>query len=349
MEERVSRFRAFWAGENHDRPLVGFTGSYFPRETIELLNTKDGQLHPDGIDVTRFLKHCDVQYAAWNEHTGDMIWSASPLWGLPWLAAILKQTLHVGQTTIWTEPVLEDYGELDALRNLDRSPWLDVLLEMTSRMAEHSRGKYPMGSLAIAAPLVTLTDLRGTTKFALDLYDRPAEVERGLGVITEIYLDLMRRFFRAAPAWHGGYGIGTRFVWAPGHLVEYDEDAGYLLSPDFHRRFVIPLHRRIAASFSHAYLHLHSSQLHTAGNLLAEESLPYLELTPDVDCNVQDLIGPLRQMLESKRVILHGYLKAEDLAVVIESVPPEGLCLVSRVETPEEAAALREEVFGGRD
>ena len=119
MEERVSRFRAFWAGENHDRPLVGFTGSYFPRETIELLNTKDGQLHPDGIDVTRFLKHCDVQYAAWNEHTGDMIWSASPLWGLPWLAAILKQTLHVGQTTIWTEPVLEDYGELDALRGID--------------------------------------------------------------------------------------------------------------------------------------------------------------------------------------------------------------------------------------
>jgi len=343
--KNLSRLKAFWARENHDRPLIGFTGGYFPSETIQLLTVRDGQIYPDSIDIPAFLACCDEQYSAWDWATGDLFWSAAPLWGLPWVSAILGQPLYASSETIWTEPVLKNYDKLNELCNLENNLWLDALLNLGSRLAEHVQGRYPLGAISSAAPLVLLTDMRGITEFGLHLYDPPQELEKALAKITDVYLNVFQRYFNCIPKWHGGYGSGTRFMWAPGLLVEYDEDSSYILSPEFQQKFVMPLHRRIIDSFNFAYLHLHSSQLHTFDTLLADDRLKYFELTPDVGCDISELIPSIQRIREQKCVIVHGYLTAEDFDLIIESMPPEGLCIISRVSGPEQANLLQDKII----
>ena len=43
-----------------------------------------------------------------------------------------------------------------------------------------------------------------------------------------------------------------------------------------------------------------------------------------------------------KPVIVHGFMTAEDMRTVIERVPPEGLCLVSRVDAVEDVLRLQD-------
>lgn len=67
---------------------------------------------------------------------------------------------------------------------------------------------------------------------------------------------------------------------------------------------------------------------------------------------VQDGAGEQRSHIGKaqahKPVIVHGYLGAEDMNAIIESVPSEGLCIVSRANTLEEVAQLQDAVMGRR-
>jgi len=124
-------------------------------------------------------------------------------------------------------------------------------------------------------------------------------------------------------------------------VVEFDEDHAFLFSPQRHQQFVMPSHRELNRHFDYAYIHLHSTQLHTLDNLLELDTLAAIELSPDYGASIPDLIPTIAKIQACKPIIFHGYLSAQDIRMVRERVPPEGLCLVSRVDTPEEAVRLQ--------
>jgi hypothetical protein len=115
LQAKLNRQRAFWSRENHDRPVIGFTGSYFSTDTIRMLKRTEGRLTPQDIDEEGFLEDCDAQFAAWQGCTGDLCWTANVLWRLRWLAGAIGQPLHVSGDTIWADPILDDYSHLDRL------------------------------------------------------------------------------------------------------------------------------------------------------------------------------------------------------------------------------------------
>ena len=345
IENKLSRWKAFWQRRNQDRPLIGFTGSYFPRETIELLTCRDRPIQPDDIDIPAFLSQCDQQHSAWSAHTGDAIWSAAPLWGLPWLRAVFGRSIYVGDDTIWNNHTAISYDDIHASCDLDQNPWLDLLLELATRLAEHAQGRYSLGPPSVCGPSVLLNELRGLTEFVLDLVDCPEQVTQTLSKITECYVKVLNLYYDRIPTWHGGYASGTRFLWTPGRQIEYDEDSNYLFSPKLQEQFIMPSHRRMAEKIEFAYIHLHSTQLHTLDNLLADERLLYYELCPDVGYDMSELISALRRIVARRCVIVHAFFSAEDIAAIIESVPLEGLCILTRADTPEQAASIQEEVM----
>lgn len=345
ISDKLARLRAFWQRANHDRPVVGFTGGYFPTQTIQMIRPSAGPVKPEDIDVGAFLANCDAEFASWQAHTGDLVCTATTLWGFPWLSAIFGQPLHIGEETIWDEPILRTYENLDALRLDQSNLWLKTLLDLTQRLVEHSAGRYALGATLLAGPLASLVGLRGTIQFGYDVIDQPERVEAALEVVTSTWIQVMKQQLSLLPAYHGGYGQPVRFVWGPGKVVEFDEDSSFLLSPKLHRRLVLPAHRQVVKELPCAYLHLHSSQLHTLDNLLELEGLRAIELTPDVGSSVVELIPAIRRAQVRKPVIVHGYLSAEEINTIIESVPPEGLCIASRADTPDEAAQLQEGVL----
>lgn len=342
VQAKLNRQQAFWLRENHDRPLIGFTGSYFPTDTIRMLKQTAAPLSPGDIDIEVYLEDCDAQFAAWQDCTGDLFWTASPLPAFfRWLSGAIGQPLRVKSDNIWGVPCLADYTHLDRLAVSEKNEWIDVLRATTDALVSHAAGRYPVAATPLLGPLSTLAELRGGTQLACDLYDHPNEVKHAMGLLTDTWVRLISSHFEHLPTWHGGYASAMRFVWAPGRTVEFDEDHAFLFSPQRHQQFVMPSHRELNRHFDYAYIHLHSTQLHTLDNLLELDTLAAIELSPDYGASIPDLIPTIAKIQACKPIIFHGYLSAQDIRMVRERVPPEGLCLVSRVDTPEEAVRLQ--------
>ena len=343
-QARLDRQRAFWQRENHDRPVIGFNGTYFATDTIRMLKRREGRLTPQDIDVEGFLEDCDAQFAAWQDCTGDLFWTASALWGFRWLTAAMGQPLHVSGDSIWCKPILDNYSSL-GLAVAEDNEWIQALWALNDALVKHAAGRYPVAAQEIMAPLTALAEVRGNTQLAYDLYDRPAEVQHAMSLLTETWVRLVSAQFKRLPTWHGGHTSAQRYIWAPGRIIEFNEDPAFMFSPRFHQQFIMSSHRELIRHFEYPYIHLHSTQLHTLDHLLKLDALPAIELTPDHGESIPDLIPAIARIQAHKPVIVHGFLSAQEMQMIIARVPPEGLCVVSRADTPEEALRLQDAVL----
>ena len=346
MMEKLERQRAFWRRENRDRPVIGFTGSYFAGETIEMVNKTEGRLYPEDVNIERILEFSDGQFEAWRDCTGDLVWSANPLFKFRWLAAALGAQIMAGGNSIWAEPFLKSYDQVDQLVIREENPWVQTLWALTDAMVEHANGRYPVSANEFMAPLTALADFRGNTELAFDLYDHPDEVKRTMDRLTECWGYLVTQQYRRLRPWHGGFTGAQRFIWAPGQIIEFNEDPAFMFKLPFHEEFVIPSHKKAFTYIEYAYIHMHSTQLHTLDRLLDLEDLPAIELTPDYGQSIPDMIPLIQKAQARKPTIVHAFFTVDEMKMIIEQVPPEGLCVIGRADTPEEARRLQDALLG---
>jgi hypothetical protein len=345
VQAKLARQQAFWARENHDRPVIGFTGTYFSTDTVALIGRGQGRVAVDDIVVDRVLAYSDEQFEAWQDCTGDLFWVATSLYQFRWLAAAAGAEVLVGGDSVWAEPLIDDYPDLARLALVEENPWIQKLWQLTDALVAHAAGRYPVAANEFMSPLSALVDLRGNTRFAFDLYDWLGEVKDALIRFTELWSTLVAQQYAHIPPWHGGYPSAQRYLWAPGRIVEFSEDPAFMLSPRFHEEIVMPSHRQVVQQVEFAYIHLHSSQLHTLDRLLEMEELPAIELTPDYGASIVDLIPTIAKIRARKPVIVHAFLSATEMRMIADSVPPEGLCLIGRAETPDDARRLRDVIL----
>jgi hypothetical protein len=346
MQDKIQRQTAFWRRENHDRPAIGFTGGYFATDALRMLDRTEGYLRPSDINVARVLEDCDRESAAWAGCMGDLFWTARPLLGFRWLPAVLGAPIFVGGDSIWAEAFLKDYGQLDRFSFSEDNEWVQCLWALSDAMVKNAGGRYPVATDEFLAPLTALAEIRGNTEMALDVYDRPAELERGLMILTELWGALTQAHYKRLPAWHGGYSSGQRHVWAPGRIGEFNEDPVFMFSLRHHKRFIIPAHRRLVQFIEYPYIHLHSTQMHSLDHLLDMDDLPAIEYTPDYGSVIAELIPTMIKIQKRKPLIVHAYLSEAEMRMIIEQVPPEGLWVISRTAGPEEARRLQDAILG---
>jgi hypothetical protein len=345
-QEKIARQRAFWERENRDRPVIGFTGTYFSTGVTRSIRRAEGRIQPNDIVVDLVLEDSDRQFEMWRECTGDLFWTASPLFQFRWLAAAVGAPVFVGGDSIWAEPFIEDYAALDDLQISEENAWVQKLWELTDALTEHAAGRYPVAVNEFMAPLSALADLRGNTEFAFDLYDRPEDVGRGMERFSGIWATLTLAQYERLPAWFGGYTGAQRYIWAPGRIAEFNEDPVFMFSPSFHRRFVVPSHYQVVREIEYAYVHLHSTQLHTLDQLLDIQELKAIEITPDHGESIRDLLPAIGRVQARKPVIVHAFFTAEEVGMIIDNVPAEGLCIICRAETADEARRLQDAILG---
>ncbi len=345
IQKKLDRQRAFWTRENDDRPVIGFTGTYFSTDTVQLIGQERGRVIPDDIVVERIVDYAEAQFQAWQDCTGDLFWPATQLYQFRWLAAAAGAPVYAGGDSVWAEPFFDDYDRLAPVVINEDNPWVQKLWQLTDAMVERAGGRYPVAANEFMSPLSALVDLRGNTEFAFDLYDNPEGVKRGLTKFTELWSLLVQRQYERIPEWHGGYPSAQRFIWAPGRIAEFSEDPVFMLSPGFHQEIVLPSHRQVVRQVEYAYIHLHSTQLHTLDQLLDMEDLPAIELTPDHGASIPDLIPTMVKIQARKPLIVHAFFTAEEMRMIVDRVPPQGLCLIGRANTPDEARRLQELVF----
>ncbi len=335
-EDKLWRYRAFWKRDETDRPLLGTTIATFP--SVRAVRAT-GILRPEDLDISENLRELDEEWDAWREVMGDAIWSASPLWAFPWHLAIAGCPIERDGENLWAHPAIDSWDALDSLALDPANPWLGRLLELTSAILEHSRGRYPVGvGQLMLGPIDMMMQVRGQEALALGFHDAPERVLELGTRCADLCIAVAEAQVDATPRYLGGYAGTIRYFWAPEAMVETAEDASFLTSLDTHRRFVVPVHRRLGARFPYTIVHLHSAQLHTVENLLDLPEVAAIQVTPDFGEDLRPRIPVLRRILEAKPLIVHGVMAPEVIDALRQELPARGLALFVRCDSPAEAA-----------
>jgi hypothetical protein len=348
LDERLGRL-GDWFHRRNRRPLVGFSlGSCYPlrRYANSVRRIPGGAVSPQDIVVADYLDDSDRLFELHEEAGGDMVWSAAPFWGIPWVEAALGcgvvadheagSTRSVPPPGFALNPVVPEFSETN--------PWVAKMLEFVPALAERSGGRYPVGVTLMRGISDLLSALYGAQEFVYRMHDRPDEVHEVVERLTAFWIAFGRCLLDRLPLFHGGTGSFQYALWCPGKMVWYQEDAVALLSPSLYERFVYPADLRIASAFEHTAVHLHPTRFIPTQHLVRSDT-SVIELHIDHDGpRAETLFAHYTAVLASKPLLVWGDVSAADLDFLLTRLPHPGLAINLLVSSVEEAHAVYERV-----
>ncbi len=338
-QEKLDRHRAFWERTETDRPMIGATISTFP--SLRSVRGTEGELSPEDLHLEANVKELEEEWEQWHEVSGDAFWSAFPLWAFPWHSAMAGCPISRAADNFWVNPISGGWDRLASLRFDPASRWVRLLVEMTEALKARSAGRFPVGiGPLMVGPADIMMEWRGREALALDLYDAPEKVAALGRTCASLCIDAAETLLEVTGSYGGGYCGTSRYLWAPGKLVETSEDITFMLSPAAHQRFVVPLHREIGRRFPYTLVHLHSAQLHTVPNLLELPEIRAIEITPDFGEDMRPHLPLMSRILERKSLILHGIMTVDAVREMAQALPSRGLAMFCRCDSPAQAQEL---------
>ncbi len=340
LPERLDRL-AKWLRRENDRPLLGFSlGSYYPlhRYPRGAAKLPEGPVRPEDVVVADYLDDTDHLFDLHEQAGGDLVFSAAPFLGLPWVEASLGCGVVADHTTGSTRstppmsPVVPRFSE--------DNPWVAKMLEFIPALVERSAGRYPVGVTLMRGISDLLSALYGGGNFVLRMVDEPEEVHALVEQLTDYWIAFGRRLLDALPMFHGGTGSFFYSLWCPGRMIWLQEDAVALLSPALYEEFIYPADCRIARAFENTVIHLHPTRFIPSKQLAATD-LAAIELHIDHDGpRAEALEDHYRTILSAKPLLVWGDLTDADLEFLLNRLPHRGLAVNAVVESAEQVQTL---------
>lgn len=337
--EKIDRHRAFWERTKTDRPMIGATISTFP--SLRSVRKAAGELSPVDLDLDAVVAELEEDWQQWSEVSGDAFWSAFPLWAFPWHSAMSGCAVSRSVDNFWVNPAARASEGSDSIRYNPSDRWLTRLIEMTEALKLRSGGRFPVGvGPLMVGPADIMMEWRGREPLALEMYDDPEKVLSLGRACASLCIEATERLLSVAGSCAGGYCGTSRYLWAPGKMVETSEDITFMLSPETHRRFVVPLHEQIGREFPYTVIHLHSKQLHTVPNLLELPEIGAIEITPDFGEDMRPYVPVMAKILERKSLILHGVMTVDSVKEMARVLPSRGFAMFCRCDSPAQAREM---------
>jgi hypothetical protein len=321
-----------WFRRDNERPLLGFfLDSMYPlhRYRGSSAHIHDGLVHPQDIVVEDFLDDCDRLFALHEESGGDLVWAASPFFGLPWVEASLGCGVVADFATGSTRSLPpEGFAGPGSIPVFDEgNPWVAKLLEFIPKLVQRSNGRYPVGVTLMRGISDLLSALYGGEQFIYRMLENPQEVHQCVERLTDHWVSFGRCLLRNAPLYHGGTGAFFYNAWTPGKTIWMQEDAAALLSPALYDEFIRRADDAICRSFEHSVIHMHPSRFIPVDAFL-EMPVSAVELHFDRGGPSAPELHPVhRKILARKPLFVYGDLSEKDLDFMIENLPWEGLAI----------------------
>lgn len=343
IEERVALFQTFHRREN-PRPLFGFfLGSEYPlfRYPFSQLLPEGRPLTPDDFDIGAFVADSERLFLEHEACGGDFIYSASAFWGIPWLEAGLGCPIFANQSTgsIYCEPP-PGFDPASVPGFSHDNPWMRLMVEMLEALNAKSAGRFPLATTRMRGVADLLAAHYGGDAFVFAMLDRPEEVALLAGKLTEFFIQCGKLQLEHIPLFHGGVGSFYYHMWAPPGTVWHQEDAAALLSPDLYAQFIEPCDRRIVAAFPHVVMHQHSTGFVPTGKYL-DMGMSVLELHIDSGGpSAERLYERHLAILKERPLVIWGDIPPAGLDWLFRNLPPEGLAIITVVESAQQAQEL---------
>jgi hypothetical protein len=346
-EEKLERHRQFWNRKHTDRPLVGFTiGSYFPAHRFNAardLLQENGLISPEMLPVETYMEDYERLYGLSLAVEQDMFWVAEPFTGIPWMEAMLGCEIRGASDSIWTGHWLDDLKKFPDRIDLDKNVWFLKYVEFIQRLVDHSQSRFAVGQPIFRGPVDMLAALRGHQRAVMDFFDSPAQTKRVLTVLTDTFIEVVRRHQAMVPMIQDGYAIGFYYLWTPTPAIWLQEDSSALLNPAMYREFIFPLDHRIAGTFDYSLFHLHPASLFILKHLLEMDPLKAIQINKDVGGpSISEMMPAFSEVLNRKCLVIWGQLDPDEVTEISTELSPRGLALHLVVETAEEAGYLME-------
>lgn len=350
IEDRISNLND-WFYKRNKRPLLGFyLDSQYPlhRYKGSRKHIPDGIVKPENVVVEDFFEDCDRLYELYEEAGGDLVWSAAPFFGLPWVEASLGCRVvanHAAGSTRSEPP--ENIAEcISNIEFSEENPWVRKLAEFIYKLNRYSKGRYPVGVTLMRGISDLLSAFFGGEGFLFKIYDSPDEMLDLADKLADYWISFGKFMMNRLELFHGGTGCFFYSVWCPGRTIWMQEDAAALLSPEMYGRFIHPFVLKIIGHFEHTVMHLHPSRFMPV-DYLAGSRLGVLEIHVDKGGpRAEELYKYHMKALENKPLVIWGDILDEDLAYILDRLPCEGLAVNMAVSSPEEARKIWDTAIG---
>lgn len=240
-------FRAFWAREAMDRPLLAVTAPKNDRAVPVpyLAGARDGNF---ADALLKYRSYAENTYFA-----GEALPAFECSFGPDQYAAFFGGQITFGKDTSWVEPFLPDIGE-DLLLDRSETGLLNRLLAFIAKGAELSGGDFLISMIDLHSNIDALSAARGTQNFLFDLYDSEEAVIRQTQNMLRVYDEIVDSVAAAGRMQERGY-IG----WAPTYSEEkfavVQCDVSCMMSPEMVRKFAIPAIEYEAGHLKHCVYH----------------------------------------------------------------------------------------------
>ncbi|MEM2094111.1 MAG: uroporphyrinogen decarboxylase family protein [Candidatus Bathyarchaeia archaeon] len=351
VEELIELHRAWWKLEN-EKPILNIVyREHFPWMWMQSdhacgleLVLKDGSLAKDGPLTPEMLSPEKMHMTPFTH--GDLFLPVMPFGKIPWMEAICGVTpqVSVRGNSIWGGfgqgiwP--EDWWRLGLEPEVNKD-WLNLLIETTKYCVEKFSNHFVVAQTSIMrGPVDIMAALVGDRNVITGMYRHPEETKRLLNRLCEICIMVMKAQNDVIPSFMGGY-VNCWGIWAPGTVTRNQEDGAAYLSPGLYREFVQPVDRKIAQAFDYTTIHFHSSHhMHMdAVTDIPELGAVQLNLEPPpYGPTLKEWIPILKRVIRKKPLILQAwYLTREQIEMILNELPPQGLCLDTYVQEAGES------------
>lgn len=333
-------FRAFWAQEIYDRPLIAVTAPKNEKSIPlpYLAGAKDGNYL---AALQKFRVYAENTYFA-----GEAIPAFDCSFGPDMYAAFFGGKISMGEAdTTWVDPFLDDIEGDDLHLLRDKESTFYKILEYVRVAAEYSNGDFLVNMLDLHGNLDALSAARGPQNFMFDFYDSEDGVLRQTQNILNAYDEIIESVARAGKMEERGY-IG----WAPTYSEEkfavVQCDVSCMLSPEMVKKFAIP-------AIEYEVNHLKKCVYHYDGkealghidDILAIKGIDVIQWVPGAgqprSIEWMDLLKKIQAA--GKGLWIYDW-SAEEIVAHCKELKPEGLLFSLGVQTPKQADELIQKV-----
>lgn len=341
IEERKNRHLAFWHRTPTDRPLVQILrpNSTNTEEDRFLDALKTSDLHRYGSDADILIRRAK-QTVRRTKYFGDALPLLSPPVGPSMLSAFLGARVEIAPTTVWFHPTFNDLADLEDVTFDPSNPWWRLVEECAVRAAQEPAAApmpFDLGSLGD-----NLAALIGGERLILEMLDRPELVKKVLRRMLDIAKLCYERLFVIAER----PGLGTANwlgLWSPAKTGILQNDFSIMLPTGMYQEFFTDEFEELSRFFDYRIFHVDGtkSQKHIDDFLIHIPRLNGCQLGSDPGTRAMEIL-PVIKALQSHGKCVHTYVFPDEIEALFSEIPPEGISVITAVNTDEEAESVIE-------